>query len=264
MAQKKLMDDLIEIAKTFKRQVIVKKANNEPIKSIYTETIKKYKSGITNWLPSSHFYIEKAIENVLQTLELYYIVTKFNEGSSRKPGIKISYFGLNYGLCLENGIDYGKPDIRRSYDYWRQDEFDYTNLIPVSLNSVETPKCSNCGYEYTDKTELEIAQRFGYCLSCKKENSIQITNSVSQALEKQLEQWKNYSLPDIEINILRVLYNNQDIAMTAYEISLEVERHYLGLTKIMDKLKRLGYITYNSTDKRYYKIEEAAIIKFFS
>ena len=153
MTQKKLMDDLIEMAKRIKRGLIENYTGKQEIKDIYKQTIEKYKSGITYWLPTSHFYVEKEIESILQTLELYYIVNKFNEGSSRKPGVRVSYYGLNYGLCLENQIDYGKPEIRRAYDYWRQDEFDYTDFIPEAINAVEVPKCSNCGYEYKIKAE---------------------------------------------------------------------------------------------------------------
>lgn len=188
----------------------------------------------TNWLPSSHFYVEKDVESILHTLELYYIVSKFNEGSSRKPGKKVSYFGLNYGLCLENMIDYGKPELRRSYNYWRQDEFDYTDFIPAILNAVEVTKCTKYGYEYKHKNEYEIAK------------------------------WKSECLPDIEIDILRVLYNNKNIIMTAAEIGMEVERHHLGVTKIMNKLKRYGYISFEIREKRYYKIEENVVQKFFS
>lgn len=264
LTQKRLMDDLIEISKTFKRQIISKYTKKEKIKDLYKETIEKYKNGITYWLPSSHFYVEKDVESILQTLELYYIVSKFNEGSSRKPGVKVSYYGLNYGLCLENMIDYGKPDLRRSYDYWRQDEFDYTNFIPAALNAVEVPICTSCSYQYTDKNEYEIAKKFGFCLSCRAEGSINTINKLQNILTNEIAKWKAECLPDIEIDILRVLYNNKETTMTAAEIGTLVERHHLGVTKIMDKLKRNGYITYDVKDKRYYKIEQKAITKFFS
>lgn len=237
------MDDLIEIAKTFKRQILSKYNKNEKIKDIYTETITKYKSGITYWLPSSHFYIDKDKENILQTLELYYIVSKFNEGSSRKPGLKVSYYGLNYGLCLENNIDYGKPELRRSYDYWRQDEFNYTTYIPATLNAVEVPICSKCGYKYSGKKEYTIASKLGYCLNCKTEKSINYTNELQKILATEMAKWKADCLPDIEIDISRVLYNNRSSTMTASEIGSLVERHHLSATKIMDKLKRNGYIS---------------------
>lgn len=264
LTQKKLMDDLIEISKAFKRQILTKYTKKEKIKDIYKDTLEKYKSGITYWLPSSHFFVEKDVESILQTLELYYIVSKFNEGSSRKPGVKVSYYGLNYGLCLENLIDYGKPDLRRSYDYWRQDEFDYTNFIPAALNAIEVPVCTKCGYKYSNKNEYEIATKFGYCLSCKAEGSINVTNELQNILANEIAKWKSDSLPDIEIDILRVLYNNKGTTMTAAEIGLLVERHHLSITKIMDKLKRNGYISYDVKEKRYYKIESKAISKFFN
>lgn len=264
LTQKKLMDDLIEIAKTFKRQIIFKYTKNEKLKDLYIETIEKYKNGISFWIPSSHFYVEKDIETILQTLELYYIVSKFNEGSSRKkPGMKISYYGLNYGLCLENNIDYGKPELRRAYDYWRQDEFNYTTFIPAALNAVEVPICSNCGYKYDDKNEYSIAKKFGYCLSCKAEQSINSTNQLKEILATEIAKWKSDSLPDIEIDILRVLYNSRT-TMTAAEIGSLVERHHLGVTKIMNKLKRKDYISYDVHEKRYYKITQKSIDTFFS
>ncbi len=263
LTQKKLMDDLIERARVFKRQIIEKNNRKEKIKEIYKDTIDKYKNGITNWLPSSHFYVEKEIESILQTLELYYIVSKFNEGSSRKPGKKVAYYGLNYGLCLENMIDYGKPELRRAYDYWRQDEFDYTNFIPAALNAVEKPICSKCGYTYENKNEFDIVKKFGFCLSCKSEGTVHANNELQMILQKEIEQWKADCLPDIEIDILRVLYNNKDKKMSAAEIGELVERHHLGVTKIMEKLKRNGYIDFEIIDKRYYFIKDNAIAKFF-
>lgn len=264
ITQKKLMDDLIEMAKRIKRGLIEKYTGKQAIKDIYKQTIEKYKSGITYWIPTSHFYVDKEIESILQTLELYYIVSKFNEGSSRKPGVRVSYYGLNYGLCLENQIDYGKPEFRRSYDYWRQDEFDYTEYIPAVINAVEVPKCNNCGYEYKDKKEYEIVKKFGYCLNCRKEHCIQETNQLEEIMKEQIAKWKSESLPDIEIDILRVLYNNRPKEMSAVEIGNEVDRHHLAITKLMGKLEKKGYISYVTKRKRFYTIKEKAVSTFFN
>lgn len=264
MTQKKLMDDLIEMAKTIKRGLIEKYTGKQSIKDIYKQTLEKYKSGITYWLPTSHFHIDKDIESILQTLELYYIVSKFNEGSSRKPGIRVSYYGLNYGLCLENQIDYGKPEFRRAYDYWRQDEFDYTDFIPAAINAVEVPKCSNCGYEYKDKAEYEVAKKFRFCLNCQEKNCIQEVNQLEEIMKEQIAKWRSESLPDIEIDILRVLYNNRQHEMSAVEIGNEVDRHHLAITKIMEKLSKRDYVSYVIRDKRYYSIKEKAISIFFN
>lgn len=263
MTQKKLMDDLIEMAKRIKRDLIEKYTTKQAIKDIYKQTIEKNKSGITYWIPTSHFYVDKEIESILQTLELYYIVSKFNEGSSRKPGVRVSYYGLNYGLCLENQIDYGKPEFRRAYDYWRQDEFDYTDFIPAAINAVEVPKCIKCVYEYKIKAEYEVVKKFGFCLNCKESNCIQEVNQLEEIMKEQIAKWKSESLPDIEIDILRVLYNNRPTAMAAIEIGNEVDRHHLAITKIMEKLSKKQYVSYMIRDKRYYSIEDKAIATFF-
>lgn len=263
LAQKNLMEKIVENAKAFKREQILLFAKKST-KQIYTDTMKKYKIGISYWLPSSHFYVDKEIENILQTLELYFIVSKFNEGSSRRVGKKVSYYGLNYGLCLENSIDYGKPELRRAYDYWRQDEFDYTELIPNILSSISVPVCIECGYEYNKDDEYQMASRFNRCLKCGKEQSINKINKFEDAFMEKIKQWQKNSLPDLYIGILRILFNNKNKELTAYEIALEVDKHHLAITKSMDKLVAYGYVSFTRRGKRYYKIEEAAITKFFT
>lgn len=165
---------------------------------------------------------------------------------------------------MENQIDYGKPDFRRAYDYWRQDEFDYTDFIPAAINAVEVPKCSNCGYEYKDKAEYEVAKKFGFCLNCQGKNCIQEVNQLEEIMKEQIAKWKSESLPDIEIDILRVLYNNRQHEMSAVEIGNEVDRHHLAITKIMEKLSKRDYVSYVTRDKRYYSIKEKAISIFFN
>lgn len=264
LAQKNLMEQLINISKKFKRIQIEIYNKKENIKQIYIDTLKKYKSSTTYWLPSSHFFVDKDIESILHTLELYFIVNKFNEGSSRKPGKKISYFGLNYGLCLENNIDYGKPEFRRSYDYWRQDEFDYTDIIPQILSKVEIPICQKCGYEYKNDLEYEMVKKFNRCLKCGEEKAVHSINNFEELFKEKIESWKKISLPDLYISILRILYNNRPNSLSAHEIALEIDKHHLTITNAMKKLKPLGYVSYNTTDKRYYCIEEIAISKFFT
>ena len=68
----------------------------------------------------------------------------------------------------------------------------------------------------------------------------------------------------VSINILRILYNNRPNKLSAHEIALEIDKHHLAITNAMKKLKPLGYVSYNITDKRYYCIEEIAISKFFT
>lgn len=262
VAQKNLMDELIKKSKSIKREII---ASNKKgvVKKIFLETIKDYRKGIITWLPTSHFYLTKDIENILQTLELYFIVTKFNEGSSRTPGQKVSYFGLNYGMCLENGIDYGKPEFRRSYDYWRQEEFDFSDYIPSVLYSIEIPICKTCNYEYSDEKEYTMALKFERCLKCGSEKSIEKVNKFKEKLKVQIDTWKEKSLPDLHIDILRLLFNNIDTPLSAYDIGSELDKHHLAITNAMKNLIKKKYVSYKTKAKRYYRIEEVAISQFF-
>jgi len=262
VAQKNLMDELIKKSKSIKREIIA--SNKKGVaKKIFSETIKKYQKGISTWLPTSHFYLTKDMENILQTLELYFIVTKFNEGSSRTPGQKVSYFGLNYGMCLENSIDYGKPEFRRTYDYWRQEEFDFSDYIPSVLYSIEIPVCKVCNYEYIDEKEHSMALKFKRCLKCGSENSIKKVNKFQEKLKVQIDSWKEKSLPDLHIDILRLLFNNIDTPLSAYDIGSELDKHHLAITNAMRNLIKKKYVFFKLDTKRYYRIEEAAISQFF-
>jgi hypothetical protein len=266
ITQKNLMDKLIEKAKSAKREIIIQYTKNrKDCKQIFIDTIEQKRTTNIYWIPTSHFYVEKDIESILQTLELYFVITKFNEGSSRVPGEKVSYFGLNYGLCLENLIDYGKPEFRRSYDYWRQDEFDLTHYIPSVLSNLEIPMCKSCGYKYDNEDEYQMCVKFNRCLKCGKENAVVKVNKFKERFEGKIQSWKKDSLPDLCIDILRLLYNYQGQSLSAFDIGSELDKHHLAITKSMTKLCHNNYVSFTRDDRRrYYKIEEAAISKFFT
>lgn len=124
-----------------KRDIIASYSKGQLKSQLFIDTLEKNRKPTGYWFPTSHFYIDKDLEPLLKTLELYFIVNKFNEGSSREPGKKVSTYGLNYGLCLDKKIDYGRPALRRSYDYWRQELFDLTSYIPSTISGVESRHC---------------------------------------------------------------------------------------------------------------------------
>lgn len=266
LSQRNLMDKIVEKQFDLKRTMITtyrntRKRNN--LKQIYQETIKQYKQSTSYWFPTSHFYIDKKFDKVLKTLELYFIVSKFNEGSSRTPSEKISMYGLNYGLCMLRKIDYGKPVFRRAYDYWRQEEFDLTNFIPQILSSVEKYICCNCGEEY-DEIKLKVYEQYNSCFKCHKENTVKKINIFESKLKTKIEEWKNSSLPNEYIDILRILFNNRGEMLSAFEISKEIDKHHIAVTNAARTLLRSKYIDYEQREKRYYFITDIAINTFFN
>ncbi len=266
ITQKRLLNHLIDLSRAYKTNQIERYRANEQITDIVKTTIVRYKTSNGYWLPSSHFSIEKDLESLLQTLELHYIVNKFNEGSiKRKPRVKMSFYGLNYGLCLENNIDYGKPELRRAYDYWRQDDFDYSEVIPKLLRANSVPKCSKCGYEYADESELAAAQKFKICLNCQATGTISNSSQIDKVLMQQIEKWRQVKLPDLHMGILRILFNKRDTdeELIAKNIAEELEVHHLAITKSCERLSNLGYVSYKTLEVRHYKITAKAIETFF-
>lgn len=262
--QKYLVDQIIKKMQTIKRDTIELYGKNQLKNKIFIDTLAKNRKPTGYWFPTSHFYIDKDLEPLLKTLELYFIVNKFNEGSSREPGKKVSTYGLNYGLCLERKIDYGRPSLRRSYDYWRQESFDLSSFIPATISGVESRFCTNCGKEYTDDLEYSIYTRYHRCMQCGGVDCVVSQKKFEKSLDAKIKAWKEQSLPNHYIDILRFLYNHRGNAFSAHEIGQQIDRHHLSITKSMDKLKPLGYVDYNTKDKRFYFITDKAIQTFFS
>lgn len=263
MAQKNLMDKITDKLFITKRELLDQHQKGKLKKQIFIDTIEQFKKSSNYWIPTSHFYINKEAERLLKTLELYFIVTKFNEGSSREPGKKASYFGLNYGLCLTKKIDYGRPSFRRTYDYWRQDEFDFNDFIPSVLSNIEVISCDNCGKVYDD-TEYNIYLNYKNCFKCMKGSTVSTKNKFQAKFRAKLEEWSEKKLPNTHIEILRTLYNNRDVKMSAVEIGTQIDRHYAAITMAAKPLSRDGYVDIVQKEKRYYSITDAAVGKFFS
>ncbi len=262
--QKYLVDEIVKKMQSIKRDIIDSYSKGQLKNKIFIETLEKNRKSTGYWFPTSHFYVDKDLEPLLKTLELYFIVNKFNEGSSREPGKKVSTFGLNYGLCLDKKIDYGRPAFRRSYDYWRQETFDLSSYIPNTISGVESRYCTICGKEYTDDLEYAMYNRYHRCLSCGNENSVVSEKKFGGSLDSKIKIWREQSLPNHYIDILRLLYNHKNEALSAHEIGQQIDRHHLSITKSMDRLLPLEYVTYTVKGKRYYSITEKAIQTFFA
>lgn len=75
--------------------------------------------------PTSHFYIDKRLENVLRTLELNYFITKYSEQKDQDGKTLMAFYTINHGLCLNEDINYGKGSDRK---YVIQRRFNYSEI----------------------------------------------------------------------------------------------------------------------------------------
>lgn len=266
IAQKGLHDKIIENQFNLKRDIVDKYKNGESINKLFTQTLNENKTGKTIfYFPTSHFTVDKTTEKLLKTLELYFIVNKFNEVSVRwAPGKELATYGLNYGLCLKNNIDYGRPQFRRTYDYWRQEEFYINDLIHEILTSIEKIKCTECGEEYTED-EYKIYLKRTKCFECGTDNTVIKINKFEDKLQEKMEKWNQKKLPDSHMDILRVLYNSEGSKLPAYEIALQIDKYHIVVTNAMRyNLVPNGLVRCEERERRYYSITDKARSIYFT
>ena len=91
--------------------------------------------------PTSHFYIDKQLENVLRTLELNYFITKYSEQKDQEGKTLMTFYSLNHGLCKTEDIHYGKGKDRK---YVIQRRFNYSEIVREYIADAKQFVCNNC------------------------------------------------------------------------------------------------------------------------
>ena len=190
-------------------------------RSIRQEGSRDHSGGIRSRPYASHFYVSSELEDIFQSLELSFFLTKYFEQSDR-GGKRVSVFALNYGLCTKYQIAFGRPSERREDRlYFVDRRFDYNVVVSSYLHRNQEIKCDNCGSEF-DLSMLPALQRFRMqCPDCQ-EGQCSVVNlskkygDVLDAVRPEL------LLPDAEIGILQTLHS-EDRTMVAAEIAGELD-----------------------------------------
>ncbi|MEE1008802.1 MAG: hypothetical protein UH963_06650 [Agathobacter sp.] len=191
---------------------------------------------------TSHFYISKQIEHILGSLELNFFVNKYNEMSS-KNGEKVSIYALNYGLCLNENLRWGKPDGSEARTYFIESPFNFNNLLKDFLKDTKEIVCDVCGYVYSED-DLDILKRHNMnCLECGAKNSVVVKKRISDSYKKEIEEIeKKGNLLERDQYIFMKLAIIKGGRVTAREMSLE-----LDVTS-----QKVGWITKKLEEEFYY------------
>lgn len=145
---------------------------------------------------TSHFYIEKGLENLLSTLELNFFLTKYNEQKDQDAKLMTFYY-LNYGLCHKEDIYFGKGKDRK---YSIQRRFNYSDIIKHYVQTAKEIKCKECGKVYPFEMLNSLMLFNMLCPTCKKGNcTIEHVKVVIPAVDKEIE------LPESDFKILHSL-----------------------------------------------------------
>lgn len=149
---KELLDKIIKQAKKNKTEINISEAKIFEGEKPFT----------------SHFYIEKVLENILSTLELNFFVTKYNEQKDQDGNLMTFYY-LNFGLCQKEDIIFGKGKDRK---YIIQRRFNYSDIIKHYVQTAKQIKCKNCGFVYPFELLNNLKLFNMLCPTCKKGNCI--------------------------------------------------------------------------------------------
>lgn len=212
--------------------------------------------------PTSHFYIDNNLEEIISSLELHFFITKYNEQKDQDSQNVMSFYSLNYGLCMKEDIFYGRGSDRK---YVIQRRFNYTEIIKKYISSAKQIKCQNpvCNKIYSYET-LQSLQLFNMlCPTCRKGNCEIEHVTVDLPIVAE-----NIQIPEFDITLL----NSLNIEAPQYPSSLaqELDCTYQKVSKRSIKLKDLGLIESEKKtmdakigERTYYTLTEKAKQTYF-
>ncbi len=170
---------------------------------------------------ASHFFVSHEFDELLQSLEISFFVTKYFEQSDRE-GVRVSIYALNFGLCVKYQISFGRPsDKREDRLYFVDRRFDYNALARSYLQQNQEIKCNKCNAEF-DLTMLAAIKMFNMrCPTCQ-DGQCKVVN-LSKKYEDVIEAVSpELLLPETELGIMQSLFNEKK-SMVAAEIAGDLD-----------------------------------------
>lgn len=211
---------------------------------------------------SSHFYIDSNFEQFLSALELNFFITKYNEQKDQDSQNVMSFFSLNYGLCVREDINFGRGSDRK---YVIQRRFNYSEAVSKYISSAKQIVCQNNKCNKIHSFEiLSNLQMFGMlCPLCRIGTCIVEQVSVDLPIVADEILIDEFSLS---------MMNSLKIEEPQYPTSLaqEIDTTYQKVTRKGIRLRDLGLIRsekqtldINLGERTYYYLTEKARNVYF-
>lgn len=243
-----LLERFVESAKSNKRDILVSDSK------VFAKDKTKP--------PTSHFYINKKLEDVLKPLEMQFFITKYNEQKDQDSSELMSFFSLNFGLCVSEDINYGRGSDRK---YVIQRRFNNTKNLQGYLSDAKHIACNNSQCKAThDYGMLSMIEMFDMlCPKCKSGTcSVEHANvDVELADEKIL-------LPEFDMQFINSL--KVDSPQYPSGLAQELDCTYQKVGKRAAKLKDMGFLqakemTIDRTlgKRNYYSLTDEAVTTYF-
>lgn len=236
--QESILDELRIMAQKNKYDLPMEKEDNS-----YFNNIKEANT--------SHFTLSQELASYIEDLEFDGFIHKVNKLAAKsrekqKYKNKTNYvYALDYGLCIEEKILYGRPKNSDS-KYYQQRCFVYDDVIMSVLNNNKRIVCKDCGQVFP-MDDLEIIQRYGMrCSECENGMcEIKFDYKLVQKANRESKSavWSNQEFEVVNaINIISREFND---SVTVSLISEEIDYNYQLITWICKTLAQDGYIKRN-------------------
>ncbi|OAD92111.1 hypothetical protein A7A78_09290 [Aequorivita soesokkakensis] len=214
--------------------------------------------------PTSHFHVISEYESVLSSLELNFFITKYYEMKDR-DGKEVSIYALNYGLCQQESINFGRPQGKREYRlYYVERIFDYSPIVTSYLSMNQEIICDSCGVKQ-EASALPSLQKYDMLCPVCKNGKCKVINLSIKYGDLINEVSKESLLPRTELGILKTLHDERS-NMFANQIAAELDCSYQLIGKRGRNLSDRELVTRseNETGRRIFTITEEAQEIYFN
>ncbi len=244
---KELIEELVKRAKdlrSYRKSIVMKELSGRP--------------------PTSHFYISREYEPILSSLELNFFLTKYYEMKDR-DGNDVSVYALNYGLCQQETINFGRPREKREHRlYFVERIFNFNSIILSYIRVNQEIICKKCGNKH-EAEMLKAIEAFNMLCPTCKEGTCHLVN-LSRKYEDLINSVSEESLlPGTELGILKTLHDEKK-RMFAKEIAAELDCSYQLVGKRGRKLGEQGLVfrEENQSGRRVFAITDTAEKVYFA
>jgi hypothetical protein len=212
-------------------------------------------------IPTSHFFVMKGeSEKYLESLELAFIVHKvIEQGHLDGMGSTVAIYSLNYGLCINEKIDYGIGSDRK---YRLQRIFDYSTFFEEKIINYSEIACSvnNCNLKTKKKNIIEIFFENGrVCPVCLKKNALRKEKKFNPIIQKEMkrneklkQKLKKLKIPPHYYDVIVYLRFNQDKYFKPKDLAVILDKSVRSMAGACRSLGLNKYIE-RHTDKAEFR-----------
>jgi DNA-binding MarR family transcriptional regulator len=185
---------------------------------------------------------------------------------SDRDGREVSVYALNYGLCQQEAIAFGRPRSKREHRlYFVERIFDYSPIIAGYLKVNQEIVCDNerCGIRHSHEALSAIRAYDMLCPKCKQGHCRVI--NLSRKYERLIHDVAGENLlPQAELGILKTLHDERR-KMFAKEIASELDCSYQLIGWRGKNLSERGLVDRNKNEqgRRIFEIEDKAQVIYF-